>query len=213
MAHYYVDFVNPPPFGHSLPGAVGYVSVGGLTVLYGLKTRGDIQRQNRLAVAPRGWPDGDNVKPRRVDPVVERIAKLANADTGANLPNNAARRHCAGCGEVPERITRHHIVPKQVGSDQRTIRLCLECHTEIHRLPNRHIAAMSAAEQVEFINIRRPRTANFPPPPSIPRKTKAQHEAEGPRRDFVLQTMMSTAGKRSNKHRVDHRNRHHGTGA
>lgn len=216
MAHYYIDF-SPgaaPPYGHSLPGAIGYVSAGGLTVLYGLKTRGDVQRQNH-------WPSLENIAPKVLErmkmqptpskPAQQRAAKITN--DGANQPNNTEGRACAACGEKPWKITRHHLVPRQVGTDHRTIRLCLECHTEIHRLPNRHIATMYAAEQIAFINIRLPRTANFPPlVPAAPHKTKATHEAEGPPRDPVLRAMMKEAGVRRRviKSPRTARNRHQG---
>lgn len=174
---------------------------------------------------PTRTPDGSELPPKKklphpeiwtADPIEHRTE--SDEPRFANHPKGTKNTHrvCASCGEVPDEITRHHIIPRAVGSDSRTIKLCPECHFEIHRLPNRHIAKMPATQQIDFINRTRPRTGNFPIPPKIildpvAEPKKPNGEKRPTPKDPVLANMMKAASLRRIKKNVDHKNRHHGS--
>lgn len=124
MAHYYIDFPNtPPPFGRSMPGAIGYISKGGLEVLYGQKTRGDIQRQLHM----------DHV-PENPDAVQKRIAEIVAA------PPKPVWLLPAGICEICQELrgmTKHHLAPKQlinlgVAEHRGFAHICRPCHDKVH---------------------------------------------------------------------------------
>lgn len=121
VAHYYIDFPNtPPPFASMMPRCVGYISKGGLEVLYGLKTRGDIQRQLHLDHVPQ--PDA----------IQQRIAQLESRPKYQFLLPLGI---CEICYEM-RGMTRHHLTPRQMmamGWEYTGIvRICRPCHDKVH---------------------------------------------------------------------------------
>lgn len=115
------------------------------------------EERERNCLRTRGFPDGDNV----LDAVQRRIAAIIAKPEGSTPPGTPSTQHstpntshrCASCLRIPTRITRHHLVPREVGTNHKTIRLCRPCHAQIHYLSNYRIAAMSEAEQIRYIRV------------------------------------------------------------
>jgi len=185
MAHYYIDFKNPPPFRELLPNGVGYISRGGLIVLYGIKSIGDVQRQNH-------WPAVENIAPK----VLEKLRRVPKHEVEGDLRHAARNRpqfqwpaldeipkeqsarepyrplpkfnakfatqephKCEACELWTYESNRHHPIPVSVRYNSKTIRLCFDCHTVIHSLSNETLAVTSVEDQISYILRRR-----YPPP-------------------------------------------------
>lgn len=146
MPHYYTDFVNPPPFGISLPGAVGYLSKGGLEIIYGKKPpafearlKCSLQIELQRAPAPKlKQPDGSHCYPpynSKTSGVTRKREFLK--PKSFSVPKDAPKI-CEIC-DAEKPITRHHVTPRHIRKTRsvpsRGVRyVCRPCHTEIHKL-------------------------------------------------------------------------------
>lgn len=124
---YFGDVKDPPPFGHLLEGAVGYISQCGQKVLYG-------------SMRTRGWPDGDNLFKQEREPfdVKAFLARLPKKRKGPPHRKSPVSKQCKSCGDTTS-TTGHHIKPRaEMTRDDPmysvTVQLCDECHVLIHKL-------------------------------------------------------------------------------
>lgn len=162
MAHYYVDFTTPPPFGRSMPGAVGYFSKAGLQVLYGRKPKDPVVEkmiERAMAVKneipTRGWPDGDALG--RFNAHIKATSyprKKRRGPTGKPIAYQGLSKRpfeCKACGVLTKACNRHHPMPLEIKYTKETVRLCFDCHSTAHQLPNPRLAEMTWKEQCDYI--------------------------------------------------------------
>ena len=161
MGHYYRDFTVPPPFGHSLPGAIGYVSKGGLIVHYGIKQRDpvlDLMIDSALAqkeMPTRGWPDGDNIRKHKVISEDTRPKKVIQIGPRGLRRKGRTHMQCCICDGF-KCVTKHHLTPKQLRnmpSVERGIKwVCRPCHNIIHiRFTNYQLLETHWPDVVEIV--------------------------------------------------------------
>lgn len=153
MPHYYVNFTKPPPFAAILPGAIGYLSLGGLKILYGkkqaipfvAKPKDSLLMRIQASEPPRlKQPDGPHsYHPHPSVTAPKVLAKMRNEYLKPKdfaIPKGALKI-CEICDapETKKQMTRHHVTPKHIRKmksvPSRGVRyVCRPCHTEIHKL-------------------------------------------------------------------------------
>lgn len=163
--YYFSELPNPPPFSHALPGAAGYVSTDGRTIVYGKrpdfnKWKAEQEKAieekilgSRVHVGKlvRSYPTYPHAKTTKVT----RLPK-------PQPPPSVKDRKCEIC-DAPK-VTRHHVTPKLIrrikNAPHRGIRyVCRTCHTAIHEaFDHEELVAMDWDEVLRFMKANRPLT-------------------------------------------------------
>lgn len=159
MPHYYVDFPTcPPPFDRLMPGGVGYISKGGLEVLYGHKPP-PFERRVVCSLL-QYWQPSPAVVATKVLVKIEAKARPAyvsktvlvtvTKERGPGCAVPYRKFKCRACDQLAP-CNRHHPIPREIEKTYVTVRLCIPCHVAIHYLSNAVLATMDWEAQKAYI--------------------------------------------------------------
>lgn len=64
--------------------------------------------------------------------------------------NNTSLMQCELCDREVEKITSHHLIPRQKNMDRRTAKLCIPCSKQVHALfSNKELKRLDTTEKLK----------------------------------------------------------------